>query len=185
MTVPPTRSTLSNVSWEVEPNLAPLRAIAHPLRLRMLSLLTGTEMSAAEVARELGITHANASYHLRQLHAAGLLDVAGEERVRGGLARRYRHAPVALDRGSRTPGTQRLAYQALADELGRRSTAVGEGPQTLTDAELWVDPAVWASVCDRVADAMRDLHHAARPPRSSGAVRTSATVALFTMAADQ
>lgn len=173
------------MSWEVEPNLAPLRAMAHPLRLHLLSLLTGAEMSAAEVARELRITHANASYHLRQLHAAGLLDVAGEERVRGGLARRYRHDPAAPDRGSRTPVTQRLAYRALAAELSRRSTAVREGRQTLTDAELWIAPAVWASVCDRVADVMRDLHDAARPPRSSGTVRTSATVALFTMAADE
>ena len=31
-----------------------LRAVAHPVRLRILSLLTGTELSAAEVARELG-----------------------------------------------------------------------------------------------------------------------------------
>ena len=31
-----------------------LRSLAHPVRLRMLSLLTGAPMSAAEVARELG-----------------------------------------------------------------------------------------------------------------------------------
>lgn len=162
----------------------PLRAMAHPLRLRMLSLLTGDQMSAAEVARALGVTHANASYHLRQLHAAGLLDVAGEERVRGGLARRYRHDPGSSKWGARVPSTQRMVYRALAEELTRRSAALGEGRQMLTDAELWVDPAVWVAVCDRVADAMRDLHDAARPPGSSGAVRTSATVALFTMAAD-
>ena len=39
-----------------------LRATAHPVRLQILSLLTGAEMSAAEVARELDLTHANASY---------------------------------------------------------------------------------------------------------------------------
>ena len=55
-----------------------LRAMAHPLRLRMLSLLTGAELSAAEVARELGITHANASYHLRVLLDACELEVAGD-----------------------------------------------------------------------------------------------------------
>ena len=47
--------------------VASLRAVAHPVRLRILSLLTGTELSAAEVARELDLTHANASYHLRVL----------------------------------------------------------------------------------------------------------------------
>ena len=68
-----------------------LRATAHPLRLRMLSLLTGAELSAAEVARELDITHANASYHLRVLLEAGVVVVAGEEKIRGGVAKRYRH----------------------------------------------------------------------------------------------
>ena len=68
-----------------------MRATAHPLRLRILSLLTGAEMSAAEVARELEVTHANASYHLRLLADAGLLVEAGEEKIRGGVAKRYRH----------------------------------------------------------------------------------------------
>ena len=60
-----------------------LRAVAHPLRLRMLSLLTGAELSATEVSRELDINQANASYHLRALLGAGLIEVASEERVRG------------------------------------------------------------------------------------------------------
>src|SRR5215831_21075892 len=71
--------------------IARLRAGAHPLRLRIMSLLTGAEMSAAEVARELDINHANASYHLRVLAEAGQVVEAGEERIRGGVAKRYRH----------------------------------------------------------------------------------------------
>ncbi len=68
-----------------------MRALAHPVRLQILSLLTGTAMSASEVARELGITQANASYHLRQLVDAHELVEAGEEKIRGGVAKRYRH----------------------------------------------------------------------------------------------
>lgn len=68
-----------------------LRARAHPVRLQMLSLLTGSAMSAAELARELGLTQANASYHLRMLVRAGLVTPAGQERVRGGTAKRYRY----------------------------------------------------------------------------------------------
>ena len=83
--------------------LSSLRSVAHPLRLRMLSLLTATAMSAAEVARELEITHANASYHLRLLADAGLLEVESEERIRGGVAKRYRHvwqsAPLSRSLG--------------------------------------------------------------------------------------
>ena len=56
--------------------------MAHPVRLRMLSLLTGASLTAADIARELGLTHANASYHLRNLLTAGLIVQAGEERIR-------------------------------------------------------------------------------------------------------
>src|SRR6188472_798006 len=72
---------------------AGLRALAHPVRLRILSLLTGAAMTAADLARELDLTHANASYHLRQLVAAGAVELAGEERIRGGVAKRYRYRP--------------------------------------------------------------------------------------------
>ena len=72
-------------------DLKGLRAMAHPVRLRMVSLLTGSAMSAAEVARELGLTHANASYHLRILLDSGEIVEAGEERIRGGVAKKYRY----------------------------------------------------------------------------------------------
>lgn len=68
-----------------------LRVLAHPLRLRLLSLLTGTARSASEAARELGDSQANISYHLRRLEAAGLVVVAEEVMIRGGRSKRYRH----------------------------------------------------------------------------------------------
>src|SRR3954469_18797480 len=76
---------------------AALRAMAHPVRLRIMSLLTAAPMTAAEVARELHLTHANASYHLRNLLSGGLIYVAGEEKIRGGVAKRYRY-DVGRDR---------------------------------------------------------------------------------------
>src|SRR3954468_20445702 len=81
---------------------ATLRATAHPVRLRIMSLLTGAPMTAAEVARELGLTHANASYHLRNLLAGGMIFQAGEEKIRGGVAKRYRY-DAARDKGKETP----------------------------------------------------------------------------------
>jgi DNA-binding transcriptional ArsR family regulator len=162
---------------------AGLRALAHPIRLRILSLLTGAAMTAAEVARELDLTHANASYHLRQLHAAGAIQIAGEEHIRGGVAKRYRYDADrdATDR-SASPGDHRIVYAALAAELRRRSTQVrADRRKHLTDAELWVDPETWAETLDRVCAASADLHRAARPPRTPGTVRVSATMALFEM----
>ncbi len=159
--------------------VASLRAMAHPLRLRMLSLLTGAELTAAEVARELGITHANASYHLRQLEAAGVVEVprasaSGAARPAGTttcwarwtvLRRRLWVAP--------RPG------HAVAEELQRRAAEEVAGKRLLVDAELWVDPEVWAATVAAVHAASTALHEAARPPRSPGTVRVSASVGLF------
>ena len=163
-----------------------LRATAHPLRLRILSLLTGAELSAAEVARELDVTHANASYHLRVLADAGLLVVAGEEKIRGGVAKRYRHPwePRDPDRPQRpTSPEDREAYlRAMAEELVRRGRLRRPGSRgQFTDAELWVEPEVWQRVTALVEDASMLLHAQARPPRSDGTVLVNLTAATFEM----
>ncbi|MCU7728274.1 helix-turn-helix domain-containing protein [Actinoplanes sp. KI2] len=167
---------------------AALRAMAHPLRLRMMSLLTAAPMTAAEVARELGLTHANASYHLRNLLAGGLILIDGEEKIRGGVAKRYRYdAGHDLDQQSRRgpkPDEQvRIEYAALAHELIRRTrhASFSAGPKLLVDAELWVDPEKWAELRQRVGDALLELHRVARPPRTPGTIRTSTTAAMFPM----
>ncbi len=159
-----------------------LRATAHPVRIRMLSLLTGTPMSAAEVARELGLTHANASYHLRQLLAAGQVVEAGEETIRGGRAKRYQYDVDVPGSTASDAGERATFMTLLADELLRRSRSIRPGSrQSSTDAELWVDPDDWTAVVDQVTDAMTRLHRVARPRHSAGAVHISATVAMFVM----
>lgn len=181
--------SLPNMSLGVREANAPavgrLRALAHPIRMRILSLLTGTAMSAAEIARELGLTHANASYHLRQLAAADLVQLQEERSNRGGQERRYIYRPEwprpsegtepEVDREGQT-----LLFRAMAQELVRRSAAAMP-KVSMADAELWVHPAVWADVQTRVKVAMKDLHDAARAPRTSGTTHVSATVALFEM----
>ncbi len=157
-----------------------LRALAHPTRLQILSLLTGAAMTAAEVARELGLTHANASYHLRQLRAAGTIEVAGEERIRGGTAKRYRYD---VDRERHPHGDRRALFLAYAAELRRRTAHLRDVPGRShgTDAELWVDPATWTEFRTRITEASRALHRAAKPPRTPGTIRTNTTIALFEM----
>jgi DNA-binding MarR family transcriptional regulator len=55
-----------------------IRALAHPLRLK-LHQLVGREgpMTAAQAARELGVSQALASHHLRQLAKYGFVEPAG------------------------------------------------------------------------------------------------------------
>jgi DNA-binding transcriptional ArsR family regulator len=160
---------------------AALRAMAHPIRLQIMSLLTGAALTAADVARELGLTHANASYHLRSLLAGGLIVPAGEEKIRGGVAKRYRYDP-GRDQASYGPEQKRALFVSLGNELIRR-TADGRFDVSglLGDAELWVDPEQWLAIRSRIAEAVRELHEAARPPRTPGTIRTSTTVAMFEM----
>jgi DNA-binding transcriptional ArsR family regulator len=57
-----------------------LRAIAHPVRTRILDELdAGGPARAADLARELGIPANQASFHLRQLAKYGLVEEAPEE----------------------------------------------------------------------------------------------------------
>ncbi len=160
-----------------------LRAIAHPVRLQILSLLTGTELSAAEVARELDITHANASYHLRVLLDVGQLELASEERIRGGVAKRYRHPWRQDRRGGSVSGTDRAAFaRVMAEELVRRVRLAVPGRHSqFTDAELWVEPEALATVQAAALEATTRLHDAARPPRTEGTSRVAMTLALFEM----
>jgi len=161
-------------------SVAAMRAWAHPVRLRILSLLTAQAMSAAEVARELDLTHANASYHLRHLCSAGLLQVESTEKVRGGLAKRYRYLP---ELEPKQPGVVSPAstFRALADELTRRGLQARSGRQVVSDAELWVQPEDWSAASRAVYEAINALHRAAVPADTPGAVRTSSTVAMFEM----
>lgn len=162
--------------------VARLRATAHPLRLRILSLLTGEAMSAAEVARTLGVTHANASYHLRQLHDAGELVLDGEEKIRGGTARRYRY-DATRDVRDRRPGTDdRIAYaRANALEVERRLLDAAPGAASSSDLEAWVDVESWHRALDLLHEASHLLHAAARPAGTEGTVHVSATTNAFTM----
>lgn len=167
-----------------EDDLSGLRVLAHPLRLRMLSLLTGAALSATELGRELGVSQALASYHLRQLHRAGVIELAEVRPRRGGRERRFAYRPAAAGAPSSTEGLALFA-EAVAVELRRRSQDATAGPGRLgVDAELWVDPAQWAAAVDAMRTASVTLHRQAQPPRAAGTIRVSVSAVLFPMAAD-
>ncbi len=157
--------------------------MAHPVRLRILSLLTGAAMSAAEVARELDLTHANASYHLRLLAQTGHLVEAGEEAIRGGRAKRYRYDDERPVQMAPDTATAVLFYDAIAAELVRRARLRKNrsGRATSSDAELWVSEEAWGTAVDQVLATVDELHRAALPIRSAGALHVSITTALFEM----
>jgi DNA-binding transcriptional ArsR family regulator len=161
--------------------------MAHPLRLRILSLLTSSAMSAADVARELGLTHANASYHLRRLLEAGRIEEAGEERIRGGVAKLYRYPherdfrAVAKKRTRRADSSDDLLplARAFGSELERRLLSPGVAWVNNSDLDGWVSPEAWEQARALLVEASQLLHDANRPPRTEGTVHVSFTTWSF------
>ncbi|RUR03043.1 ArsR/SmtB family transcription factor [Labedella endophytica] len=164
-----------------------LRVVAHPLRLRLLSLLTGESLSAAEAARALGETQANVSYHLRRLAQAGLVQLVEETRVRGGTAKRYRHDPASGEALSAGPTDDVAALlSALASQLAARSSRYRDGTRfTFTDVEVALPPGAWERVRGLADEAGRILHDEAVAADSPDAVRVASTIALFEVAAER
>ncbi|WP_432972171.1 ArsR/SmtB family transcription factor [Dactylosporangium sp. CA-233914] len=155
-----------------------LRALAHPLRLRMLNLMWPGPMSAAELARELSVSHALASEHLRRLAAAGLVELAEERDRRGGRERRYRtvHGSPLSDQREGTAFLAETLAHGLRERAARRDPA---NPGVTTDGELWVAPEAWEAYRTGLQALGDALHEAARPIRTPGTVPIAVTVHAF------
>ena len=67
-----------------------VKAMAHPLRLRILGALERRTASPSEFAQELDAPLGNVSYHVRQLHGLGLLKLVKETPRRGAVEHYYR-----------------------------------------------------------------------------------------------
>ena len=94
---------------------AALRALAHPLRQRILYHLAfvGPANSTA-VAKALGESTGSTSYHLRQLARAGMIEE--DEQRSGGRERWWRLIPLDLRASESTAGGQ---SRTLAAEVAR------------------------------------------------------------------
>lgn len=71
---------------------SPFRAIAHPIRRRILELLHKGERSVNDLLSNFNVSQPTLSRHLRVLHTCGILSVR-----RRGTHLMYRYAPHTLD----------------------------------------------------------------------------------------
>jgi DNA-binding transcriptional ArsR family regulator len=78
---------MDNVGFLTDPRI--IKALAHPLRLRLLTALDGREASPSQLSRELGVELGTVSYHVRRLHGMGLIRLVGERQQRGAVEHRY------------------------------------------------------------------------------------------------
>src|SRR5262245_62610796 len=120
-----------------------LQALAHPVRLGIMELLTVSgPLTATELADRLDETPANCSWHLRKLAEHAFVEEAG-----GGIGRqrpwRVRSIGLAWDDVEATPGELR-AGRALEEMLLQRQVSRYQLARTqlLEDGELeWAEAA--------------------------------------------
>jgi DNA-binding transcriptional ArsR family regulator len=67
-----------------------VKAMSHPLRVRILALLDERPASPVELAGWLGATLSTTAYHVRTLERMGLIELIRETRVRGAVEHLYR-----------------------------------------------------------------------------------------------
>jgi DNA-binding transcriptional ArsR family regulator len=66
-----------------------VKALAHPLRAKLLTILDRREASPSQLSAELGEPLGTVSYHVRTLHDLGLLRLVDEKRQRGAVEHYY------------------------------------------------------------------------------------------------
>jgi DNA-binding transcriptional ArsR family regulator len=95
-----------------------LELLAHPVRLRIVHAMRGGRtLTTAELWDRIpGTSKATVYRHVDVLAAGGILEVAGEQRVRGGVERRYR---LRQDRASISPET----FESVSPDDHRRGFA--------------------------------------------------------------
>lgn len=67
-----------------------VKALSHPMRVRILAILQERTAGPVQLAEWLGGSLGSVSYHVRTLHQLGLIELVDETRVRGAIAHHYR-----------------------------------------------------------------------------------------------
>jgi DNA-binding transcriptional ArsR family regulator len=132
------------------------KALAHPMRHRLLFALGERPATVSQLAAALGSHKGNIAHHLKVLCEAGLVRPAGTQQVRGGTERYYERRARALSfAGEDYTQTLPFAFRAVADEIA----AAAPDPFLvlrhirLTPAEVEEITAVLARLADRAEEA--------------------------------
>ncbi|GAA1763158.1 winged helix-turn-helix domain-containing protein [Nonomuraea sp. AD125B] len=148
-----------------------LRAVAHPLRVRLLGLLRSDgPATASELARKVGESSGSTSYHLRELFKFGFVEEDDERR--DGRERRWRarHVYTSWDAAemSATPEGReavRIMHLRQAETVGRMlgEFDLADWPREWVDVSgmsdhiLTLPPAALREFADRAEALLREL----------------------------
>jgi DNA-binding transcriptional ArsR family regulator len=126
-----------------DPSLA--KALAHPLRTRILAALEGRTASPSELATELDAPLGVVSYHVRRLVALGFLKLVKREPRRGAVEHYYtatsRPRITSAAWGKLPEIVKHASIQAAVDQIGAYVAAgAGEGGFDAADAHITRSP---------------------------------------------
>jgi DNA-binding transcriptional ArsR family regulator len=109
-----------------------VKAISHPLRVRILAMLQERTASPSQLSEWLGATLGTTAYHVRALHKLGLIELADETRVRGAIEHHYRAGKRPMISEEAWAAAPPIAKQAavgsslqMINEYASRSAAQG------------------------------------------------------------
>lgn len=175
-----------------DPTLA--KALAHPLRTRILGLLEDRTSSPSELAHDLDAPLGVVSYHVRRLASLGLLKLVRRVPKRGAVEHYYTavsRPPVIAESWLSAPKLVRQS--ALSAELGRIGGCVSDAAASgafddpaahLSRTTVTLDPrglSALARELERVTARIRKLEDdsRARLARAADAEKQSATVIMM------
>jgi DNA-binding transcriptional ArsR family regulator len=137
-----------------------VKAMSHPLRVRILAILQERTASPVELAQVLEGTLGTVSYHVRTLHQLGLIDLVDETRVRGAVAHHYKakaRPKVSDEAWEQAPPIAKQAAVGsslqVIDDYARASAAAGgfdHADAALIRLSLTLDAKGWQQLAKAV-----------------------------------
>ena len=144
-----------------------VKALGHPLRVRILALLQERTASPRELAEWLDATLGTVSYHVRTLHDFGLIELVSTSQVRGAIAHHYRAKvrPRVTDEAwaAAAPVVKQAAVGATlqtVDDYARAAAAAGgfdRAEAHLSRTNLRLDAKGWQQVAKACEKLLADL----------------------------
>ena len=174
-----------------------VKAMSHPLRVRILAMLDERKASPNQLSGWLGASLGTVAYHVRTLEQLGLIELVDETRVRGAVEHHYRAKarPIVTVAGwaQAPPIAKQAAVGSSLDVIGeyaRMSAAAGgfdRADAQLRRVLLKLDPKGFAQLskaCDKLLAQAEKIEASAaqriaRDPHADDVVETGVGLMLF------
>jgi DNA-binding transcriptional ArsR family regulator len=139
-----------------------VKALAHPLRVRILAVLERQTASPNQLSQELGVPLGNVSYHVRMLARLGLIKLVSKRQRRGAIEHFYKaeaRPVISDDAWAKVPDLVKSAMVSagLGPTMSYIQTAAQDGGFNHEDAHMSrttveVDAEAWAELSKDLAD---------------------------------